>query len=783
MSKEFVHLHVHSVYSLDSVIRIPDLCRHVEDFGMPAVAVTDHGCLSGAVELRDAAREVGIKPIFGCEIRVSTGNLFGLEGYPTGKRWHNLVLLAENDEGYRNLMRIVSVRRFGELPGELVVDKEFLRQHAKGVIATSGGMKGEIAGLLQTAGEASAERALEEHRGIFGGDRFYLEIQDTGISGQSEINDKLIGLARRTGTPLVATSDCRHLDRNYSRELQIFLCLKAGITISDWKEPGSHPRQDYVQSALEMEKKFGHVSPESLANTMAIAERCNVELKAGGPLYPRYDCPNGYSTEAYLRHLAEDGLAQRLKEKSLRGEAIAPGEAEIYRKRLARELEVVHRIGASAYFLVVWDYVRYAKDHGIPVGPGRGSAPGSLLSFTLRLTDVDPIPFRLHFERFLNSVRNLPPDVDLDFDRDRRPEIVRYLKEKYGAANVAEIATYRTLKGARAIRLVGKVMELPDADVEEIAKMEHGTIDDGIDFEPMNRIIEEGKIELFELAHRAASLEGTVLGVERHPMGIAITDGPVSERVPVYAMGKELVTQFPMGGLSRVGVVPFDLLGLRTLTVIRETIRRIREEKGIEIDIGNIPLDDAATFEMLGRGDAAGVFQCGSKYFLELLRELKPDTLHCLVDAIALYRPKPLQNGTVDEYLKRRHIDPGEAGEVFPVMEDITWDTYGIILYQEQVMDIAARIAGFPMEEADLIRIAVRKGDSEKYRERFVEGGVRNGYPKRWMERVFEQIGREGAYSFCKAHAVGYGLLMYRTAYLKCHWPWEYGGAWEAIEN
>lgn len=784
MNREFVHLHVHSVFSRDSVIRIPDLCERVSALRMSAVAITDRGGLMGAVEFSDAAENVGIKPIFGCEVLVSAGSLPGLEGYPPDDECHHLILLAENDEGYRNLVRLVSVPRRGEFPGEPIVDKALLRRYGKGLIATSACGQGEIPFLLNTATERAAEHALDEYREIFDGGRFYLEIQDNGVLGQRLLTRKIIRLARRTGTPLVATNDCHYLDRKDSRELEILQCLRAGVTMSE-REGTPHPMpRNYVSAPWEMEKVFGHVSPEALENTLAIAERCNVKLKPGEVTYPRFECPGEISTDKPLREVARTGLSVRLREMDSRGEKIAPGDRKIYGKRLERELRIIQKCGSSTYFLVAWDYVKFAREEGIPVGPGRGSAPGSLVAFVLRLTDIDPIRFNLSFERFLNSLRNQVPAIDFDVCRDRRDEVVRHLTKKYGSANVAGVSTVGTMKGKAVIRTVGRILELPNADVEAVAEM----IPDGIsetvsmalENEPMLRTMAGDTPDLGELITRAEALEGAIVRVGRHAAAVAITDGPVSEKVPVFDTKDGLVTQFPMAALERFGIVIFNILRFRILTVIQEAVEQIREKAEVEVDVGSIPLDDAPTYSMLGRGEVTGVFQCEYQGLVNMMRKVNPENFTRLVDVIALYRPGPLRTGMVDEYLCRRNLRSGRSGSIRGMareIEEILGDTYGVILYQEQVIDLAVRLAGFSMGKADLFRVAVCRDDSYLHRTRFVEGGVRNGHPRQRIENLFDKIEKEGRFSFCKAHAVGYGMILYRTAYLKCHWPEEYAAA------
>jgi len=703
---------------------------------------------------------------------------------------HHLILLAENDEGYRNLVRIVSVPRRGEFPGEPIVDKALLRRYGKGLIATSACGKGEIPFLLNTATERAAEHILAEYREIFDGGRFYLEIQDNGVSGQRLLTRKVIRPARRTGTPLVATNDCHYLDRKDSRELEILQCLRAGVTISEW-EGTPHPMpRNYVSAPWEMEKVFGHVSPEALENTLAIAERCNVTLKPGEVTYPRFECPGEISTDKYLRELARTGLSARMREMDSRGEKIAPGERKIYGKRLERELRVIRKCGACTYFLVSWDYVNFAREEGIPVGPGRGSAPGSLVAYVLRLTDIDPIRFNLSFERFLNSKRNQVPDFDFDVCRDRREEVVRYLTKIYGSANVAGVSTVGTMKGKAVIRTVGRILELPNADVEAVADM----IPDGIsetvsmalENEPMLRTMAGDTPDMGELITRAEALEGAIVRMGRHSAAVVITGGPVSEIVPVFDTKDGLVTQFPMKDLEGFGTVKHNILGLRILTVIKEAVELIRKKSGIEVNVENIPLNDAPTFEMLVREEVTGIFQCEYQGFVDMIRKLNPENFTRLVDVHALYRPGPLRAGIVDDYFGRRNLHQGRRGSIRGMareIEEILGDTYGIILYQEQVIDLAARMAGFSMGKADLFRAAVCRDDSYMHWAKFVEGGVRKGHPRQRMEKLFDKIDKEGRYSFCKAHAVGYTLIMYRTAFLKCHWPDEYSAAVEIIGN
>ena len=787
MGRNFVHLHTHSTFSLDSILHIPDLCGRVAELGMSAVAVTDHGGLMGAFKFHDAAEKAGIKAIFGCELRVTNGNCTGSDARPVSEDGDHLILLAENDEGYKNLLRIVSSPRIGEFPGELVINKKLLRRNGKGLIATSACRKGEIPALLTMEGEASAERALEEYREIFSDGRFYLEIQNTGISGQDNLNEQLIRLARRTGTPLVATCDCRHLDRNDALEWAILQCVRQGVTISERKGSCFPPARNYVMSPGEMERVFGHVAQDSLKNTQVIAERCYATIKKGEMLHPRFEIPGGIPPDDYLRVLAFDGLTERLREKTRRGEGVESGKEEKYRIRLERELEVIRACGAPVYFLVIHDAIQFAIKQGVPVGPARGSLGGSLLAWCLRLSEIDPIPFGLRFERFLNPLRSRLPDIDMDFARDRKGEVIRHLEEKYGKKNVAQVSTIGTLRWTYAIRDVGSVLEVPDADIEELLKElpdedRRRSLASILEEDLTPRIIAGEKPRMGDVLSLAIGLEGITHHIGIHASSVAITDGPVCETIPVFSTKEGIVTQFQSDGIEGVGVIKYDFLGLQILSTIREAENCIREARGIEFDILNIPLDDAPTYAMIARADVSGVYNCRSEAFVRLLRQFGVDSFLRLINAITLFRPGPISVGMANEFILRRHRRRGPIGVAIPEIEEILGETSGLILYQEQLIDLAARLSGYTMEEADLFRVAICRKDPvkiERERERFIEGSVRKGHPQRRMEQLFDRIEIEGGCSFNKSHAVSYGLITYRTAFLKCHYAEEYSAALE----
>jgi DNA polymerase-3 subunit alpha len=780
--KEFVHLHLHSQYSLlDGTIKIEDLVRKVAEMGMPAVALTDHGGMIGTVDFYEKANRAGIKPIIGAEVYVTPGSRHDRKATPGEERPHHLILLAESDEGYRNLICLVSRAHVEGFYYKPRVDKEILREHAKGIIATSACLQGEIPVLLAQEEKERAAEAVETYKEIFPDGSYFLEIQDNGLSAQNRANSQIIELARRTGTPLVATNDCHYLERKDARVHDILLCLQTGKVISSEDRMRFGTDQFYVKGPEEFERAFGHTAPDALTNTLAIAERCHVRLDLGRNRIPEFRVPGGMTSDQFLRKLSTEGLLRRFEEMRVRSGKIRTGEEEAYRKRLEFELTVIETTGFSGYFLIVWDFIRFAKEQGIPVGPGRGSAAGSLVAYALRITEIDPLPYGLLFERFLNPERISLPDIDCDFCKDRRDEVIRYVEDRYGKENVAQIITFGTMKARAAVRDVGRVLEMPYADVDKIAKLippDLGmTIDKALAVEARlpEMIRENAKVaELFEYAK---SIEGLSRHASTHAAGVVIANRPITEYVPLYRNSNgDITTQFPMQHIEKVGLVKFDFLGLRTLTAIHNTRNLIRERNGEGLDLDTLTLSDPETYAMLSRGDTAGVFQCESQGFTDLLLRLKPDRFTHLIDAVALYRPGPLQSGMVDDFIMRRHGQKTIEYQL-PELEEILRDTYGVIVYQEQVMRIAVALAGFSMGEADVLRKAMGKKDAalmDTQKIRFLEGAKGKGVSARKAASLFDLIAQFGEYGFNKSHSTAYALLAYQTAYLKMHYPVEF---------
>ncbi len=778
---EFVHLHLHTQYSLlDGTIKIRDLVRKAAELRMPAIAVTDHGGMMGTVLFYEKALQEGIRPIIGCEVYVAPGSRLERKSVQGEDRSYHLILLAESDEGYRNLVKLVSRGHVEGFYYKPRVDKEILREHSAGLIACSACLQGEIPRVLLQEGAEKAAETLEIYKDIFRDGRFFVEVQDNGLAEQNAANEKLIALARRTGTPLVATNDCHYLERGDARVHDILLCLQTGKTINSPDRMRFESDQFYVKSGEEFEKAFGHSAPEAIRNTMAIAERCSVKLDLGRNKIPEFRVPEGMTSEAYLRSLALEGLDRRFLEKRKRGDRIRGEDETAYRKRLDYELSVIEKSGFSGYFLIVWDFIRHSKEEGIPVGPGRGSAAGSLVAYTLRITEIDPIPYGLLFERFLNPERVSLPDVDCDFCKDRRDEVIRYIRERYGENNVTQIITFGTMKARAAVRDVGRVLEMPYADVDRIAKLippDLGmTIERAFTIEPRLKeaVQENPKVgELFEYARR---IEGLSRHASTHAAGVVIANRPITDYVPLYRNSNgDITTQYSMKDIEKVGLVKFDVLGLRTLTAIHNALLLIRDRGG-EIDMETIPLDDPETYAMLSRGDTPGVFQCESSGFTDLLFRLKPEEFPHLIHAVALYRPGPLQSGMVEDFISRRH-GRKSVEYPFPQLADILRDTYGVMVYQEQVMQIAVALAGFTMGEADVLRKAMGKKDAalmEKQKTRFLQGAAKNGIPEGKAQALFEQIAQFGEYGFNKSHSAAYALVAYQTAYLKAHHPVEY---------
>jgi len=775
--REFVHLHVHTEYSLlDGASRIDELIEQAKKYNMPAVAITDHGNLFGVVEFFKKAKKADIKPIIGCEVYVAPQSRFDrakttLEsGMPEEASFH-LTLLVENEEGYRNLTRLVTLAYLEGFYYKPRIDMELLSTHYKGLIALSGCLKGEVPYKIVYGNIERAENVAKQLKDLFG-ENFFLEIQSNSLPEQAVANRGLIEISKKFDIPLVATNDCHYLHKSDAKAHEILLCIQTGKTIKDEKRLKFQTDEFYFKSPEEMYSAFEEV-PEALKNTLMIAEKCNFQFKLGEYKLPKYPVPQGYTAEEYLKKLAQEGLKQRFK-------GTVP---EDYQKRLEEELKVITEMGFASYFLIVWDFINYARRENIPVGPGRGSAAGSLVAYALKITDIDPIKYGLLFERFLNPERISMPDIDVDFCKDRREEVIKYVAEKYGKDRVAHIITFGTMAARAVIRDVGRALNIPYAEVDKIAKMipfACPSLEQALNLEPRLKELYNKSETVKELIDIALRLEGLVRHSSQHAAGVVISPEPLENLMPLYKNpGEEtVITQFDMKALEDVGLLKFDFLGLKTLTVIDETIKYVKAQ-GKELRLEDIPLDDPETYQLLCSGQTTGVFQLESRGMRELLKRLEPQRFEDLIALVALYRPGPLGSGMVDDFIKRKK-------GLIPVqyelseLKEILDETYGVILYQEQVMKIANKIAGFTMGQADVLRKAMGKKIPElmaSLKEEFVQGAQKNGVPREKAEALFNIMAAFGEYGFNKSHSAAYAYLAYITAYLKAHYPKEFFAA------
>ncbi|UCC66793.1 MAG: DNA polymerase III subunit alpha [Deltaproteobacteria bacterium] len=775
--RDFVHLHLHSQYSLlDGAIRFEELFHLARRYGMKALALTDHGNMFGAIEFYQGAIHHGIKPIIGCEIYVAPESRFKKESSNLKDASHHLVLLVKNTEGYVNLIRLVSLAHLEGFYYKPRVDRELLERFNKGLIALSSCLKGEIPYLLNTGKRKEAEEAAGWYKEMFNEGRFYLEVQDTGLDEQKTANQGLWELGQELGIPLVATNDCHYLRREDAVVHDVLLCIQTGKTLKDPRRMKFPTDQFYLRTAEEMEEVFGHY-PEAVKNTLEIAERCNLELRFEEYHLPRFKPPAGESLDLYLEKTAQEGLERRLV-------YISEAQRERYFKRLHEELSIIKSMGFSGYFLIVADFINYAKGKGIPVGPGRGSAAGSLVAYSLGITDVDPLEYDLIFERFLNPERISPPDIDVDFCIEGRDEVIRYVAEKYGKENVAQIITFGKMQAKAVVRDVGRVLDIPYKDVDVIAKLIPSTInitlDQALEQEPRLKELAIHDETVTRLLSLARSLEGMVRHASTHAAGVVISQRPLMEYIPLYRGGNgEVVTQYAMKDVERVGLVKFDFLGLKTLTVLRKAVGLIEKTRGQKVELTRIPLDDQKTYGLLSSGDTTGIFQLESSGMRDLLVKLRPETFKDLVALVALYRPGPLGSGMVDEFIKRRHRKAAVKYEV-PKLREILEDTCGVIVYQEQVMRIASTLANFSLGDADILRRAMSKKDPaemERLKGKFIQEARHNGIEKEKAERIFEMMAKFAEYGFNKSHSAAYALIAYQTAYLKAHYPIEFMAA------
>ncbi|MBP7148039.1 MAG: DNA polymerase III subunit alpha [Acidobacteria bacterium] len=780
MPANFVHLHNHSEYSLlDGAQPVAGLVRRARELEMPAVAITDHGNLFGAVKFYQEATAAGVKPILGCEVYVAPRSRFDRapQQIAREKPYHHLTLLAETTEGFQNLKKLTSYAYLEGFYYRARVDKELLGQHSAGIIALTGCLSAEVPMLLRHGRRADARRAIDDLVGIFGRDRVFLELQDQGIPAEKAVNEGLLDLQRETGLPLVATNDCHFLSREDHAAHDVLVCIGTGKK-RDEQDRLHYTPEHYFKSAEEMAAQFSWC-PQALGQTLAIAERCNVELDLKHHHLPAFPIDAGETIEEVFRQRVHEGFARRLPQwEALARSGRLRHPLDEYRKRLDSELDTIEAMGFAGYFLIVWDFIRHAREDGIPVGPGRGSAAGSLVAYCLRITDVDPLQYDLLFERFLNPARISLPDIDIDFCFRRRGEVIEYVTEKYGRENVAQIITFGTMAARAALRDAGRVLGLPYADVDRIAKMvpeEIGTrLADAIQTVPALSKLGDEDPRVRELLEIALRIEGLSRHASTHAAGVVITPRPVMEFAPLFRSSKdEITTQWAKDEVEAVGLLKMDFLGLKTLTLIDDCLDLIRRAGRTVPELAGLSLDDPDTFRLFGRGDTSGVFQFESSGMRDILRRLVPEKFEDLVALNALYRPGPLGSGMIEDFIQRRH-GRVKVSYPHPVLEPILRETYGVVVYQEQVMQIASAMSGYSLGEADLLRRAMgkkKKSVMEAERDHFVAGAAGRGIARADAERVFELMAHFAGYGFNKSHSAAYALVAYHTAYLKAHEP------------
>jgi len=768
----FIHLHLHSEYSLlDGAARIKGAVAKAKEMDMPALAITDHGVMYGVIDFYKACQKAEIKPILGCEVYVAPRTMNDRTPR-VDDSYNHLVLLAENQEGYHNLLNLVSLGFTKGFYYKPRVDKESLARYSKGLIALSGCIAGEVAAKILAGENEKARQAAGYYREIFGPQNFYLELQDHGFEEQRTANKELLRIHKEMDIPLVATNDVHYIRREDAESQDVLMAIQTGKSIDDPGRMKFQSEELYLKSPEEMNLLFGEI-PQALRNTLEIAGRCNIEMDFGKYFLPHYAVPEGYTTDTYLEELCYRGIRRIFGDIS-----------EAIKKRLEFELGVIKQMGYSAYFLIVWDFIHFARQKGIPVGPGRGSAAGSLVAYSLGITNIDPLKYGLLFERFLNPERVSMPDIDIDFCYERRGEVINYVVQKYGADRVAQIITFGTMAARMAVRDVGRALSMPYGDVDRVAKLVpaelHVTIEKALNDVSELKELYNQKPEVKKLIDMAAALEGMPRHASTHAAGVVITQDPLTHYLPLYKTSDgPVTTQFAKETVEELGLLKMDLLGLRTLTVIGDAVRLIFESTGINIDVDLIPLDDQATYEMLCKGEAVGVFQLESSGMRAILRDLKPEVFEDIVAINALYRPGPLGSGMVDDFIKNKH-GLTKVKYLHPKLVPILKDTYGVILYQEQVMRIASDLAGFSLGEADLLRRAMGKKKPEiiaGLRSQFIQGAENNDVEKNIAGQVFDLMEYFAGYGFNKSHSAAYALVTYQTAYLKANYPVQYMAA------
>ena len=764
----FAHLHVHSEYSLlDGACRLPQLMRKAHECKMPALALTDHGNLFGAIQFYTQALDSGIKPIIGYEAYIAPGSRFDRTAHSIKDASSHLTVLVKDETGYKNLMKLATLAYFEGFYYKPRIDREALDELKEGLIVLSGCLKGEIPHLIQNDLFEQAQKVAGEYKDMLGDGNFYLEVQDHGIVDQRKVTEGLLRISRDLEIPLVATNDCHYIEQSDSEAHGVLLCIQTGSTINDPGRMKFSTDNFYFRSTKEMEKLFSSV-PGAILNTIDIAEKCNLELSFVENLMARFAVPEGKTPESYLEQLCREGLKARFG--SANKKAL---------ERIEHELSVIKQTGYTSYFLIVWDVVRYAKENGFRVGPGRGSVVGSMVAYVLGITEVDPVRYGLIFERFLNSAR--AGDFDIDFCDENRSAIIEYVTAKYGTENVAQIITFGTMAARGVIRDVGRVLDIPYGEVDRIAKLVPNepdiNLDGAMDREPELREIAKRDEKVKRLLSIAKSLEGLTRHASTHAAGIVISDKKLTDYVPLLkGRDGEILTQFPMESLEKVGLIKTDFLGLKTLSVIQKTLQNIEKTHGKKISIEEVPFDDLKTLELLREGKTLGVFQLESSGMRDILRKLEPQKFEDIIAVVGLYRPGPLGSGMVKEFINRKHKLTSIQFD-HPALEPILTDTYGVILYQEQIMRIASKLAGFSLEQGDILQKAISKKIPEvmeRQRGFFVDGAVKNGVKKEVANKVFDLVTHFAGYGFNKAHATAYAMIAYQTAYLKAHYLREF---------
>jgi DNA polymerase-3 subunit alpha len=791
---EFVHLHVHTDYSLlDGACETGELLDEASRQKMPAVAITDHGNLFAAANFFNEASKRDVKPIIGCEVYVAKGSrhdrgeksaVNGAERHevdPGSRGTNHLVLLCENLKGYHNLIKLVSTGFLEGFYYKPRIDYEVLSKHSEGLIALSACLKGVVTEAVVTEKYDQARENAYRLRDIFGKQNFFLEIQDQGLDIEKAVNPQLVRLSKETGIPLVATNDCHYLHHEDAHAQEVLLCIQTGKTMGDANRMKFATDQFYFKTAAEMAKVFGEI-PEVLRRTVEIASRCNVKIERIPNPFPEFKVPDGQTASSYFETVVRQGFATRVPylERLAKAGALANPLSE-YERRLTSEIQMIQKMRYEGYFLIVWDFIHYARAQGVPVGPGRGSAAGSLVSYALRITDVDPLQYNLLFERFLNPERVSMPDIDIDFCMRRRGELIEYVTQKYGRENVAQIITFGTMAAKAAIKDVGRAMEIPYAEVDRLAKMVPTTLgielQDALEEAPQLKSAVNSDEKLKDLMNVALRLEGLSRHASTHAAGVVISPQPLTELVPIYKTNRdEITTQYDMNALERIGLLKMDFLGLTTLTVLQDAVRMVDQNRGVKVDIDNLTLDDENTYKLFSRGDTTAIFQFESHGMRDILRRYQPTRIEDLTALNALYRPGPIQGGMIDDFINRKHGKTKVSYEL-PQLQDVLQETYGVILYQEQVMQIANRLASFSLGEADILRRAMGKKKKEEMaaqRAKFMAGCAKNKINEKKAEKIFNLMEEFAGYGFNKSHSCAYALLAYQTAFMKTHYPVEF---------